>query len=116
MILSLYEKEAIISSLRNKANELKKQEMNRFYQLQHTKEINSLLKDVVHDYKEKYKYIISLKKQQQQQIGYLIHYIEKSMQEAGISEYKLHQAKIQKQTLLTQLQKIKKDLDELVIE
>lgn len=75
---------------------------------------NEFLTGVYKDYTKHYNYIIQLKNQQQEQIQYLVNYLEKSLEQAGLSESMIRQANHEKLRLKQQIEAIKDELDSLI--
>ena len=75
---------------------------------------NEFLTGVYKDYTKHYDYIIQLKNQQQEQIQYLVNYLEKSLEQAGLSESMIRQANHEKLRLKQQIEAIKDELDNLI--
>jgi len=100
--------------LNNKINELQEYNLHNLENLKKNQDENKILNYVVNDYKKYNDYILSQKQQQEQQIEFLIQYLDKSMKEAGVTESTLIQSKYERESLLRELNEIKKNIDEIM--
>jgi hypothetical protein len=112
--VSIANRDMLINLLNNKINELQKYKMGNIKQVKENQEKNIFLKEVVNDYKKYNDYILSQKQAQERQIEFLIQYLDKSMKEVGVTESTLIQSKIERENLLKELNKVKKNIDELI--
>ena len=71
------------------------------------------MREVYDDYKSYYDYIVGVKKDQEILILSLLHYLEKSMLEAGLTDKMIRQAKHEYNDLLNKLEGVRNDLAEI---
>ena len=107
-------RDRIIMKLNEQLNVLSSYKMERTRELKEKVEDNKLLARVVDDYKAYDNKIANMKKQQAEQIEYLLLYLEKSMAEAGLTDTMLEKAQQEKNGLVDQLNKITNDLNDLL--
>ena len=79
-------------------------------QLEEMKSNNEFLNEVYDDYDNYKNYIVGLKKDQEIQILSLLHYLEKSMLEANLTERMVKEAQNEEKILLNKLSKIRGEL------
>ena len=82
-------------------------------QLEEMKSNNEFLNEVYDDYDNYKNYIVGLKKDQEIQILSLLHYLEKSMLEANLTERMVKEARNEEKILLNKLSKIRGDLKDI---
>lgn len=104
----------IIMKLNEQLNVLSNYKMERTRELQEKVNDNKLLEKVVQNYKNYDNTIANMKKQQAQQMEYLLLYLEKSIAEAGLTDSMLEKAKQEKDNLARQIEKINNDLQTLI--
>lgn len=111
--MSIYDKDLLFRKIQCQIKKNKKKLINDFRELEHSKTNNEFLNDIYKDY-EKYKnYIVGLKKDQEIQILSLLHYLEKSMLEANLTERMILEAKNEEKILLNKLAEIRGELKEI---
>ena len=94
--------------LKNKKNLIKD-----FRELEDAKTNNEFLNEIYDDYNNYKNYIVGLKKDQEIQILSLLHYLEKSMLEANLTERMVSEAKHEEKILLDKLSKIRGELKDI---
>ena len=104
----------IIMKLNEQLNVLSNYKMERTRELQEKVNDNQLLEKVVQNYKAYDNKIADMKKQQAQQIDYLLLYLEKAMAEAGLTENMLQKASKEKENLSRQIERINQELETLI--
>ena len=87
--------------------------VSELHNLEKFKDENIYLKDVYNDYKSYYDYIVNMKKDQEIQILSLLHYLEKSMLEADLTNRLTRQAKHEQEVLLGKLNDVRNELSEI---
>ena len=87
--------------------------MKDFRELEEAKTNNEFLKEVYEDYGKYKNYIVGLKKDQEIQILSLLHYLEKSMLEANLTERMVLEARNEEKILLNKLSNIRGELKEI---
>jgi len=111
--MEVYNKDLLLKKIQCQIKKNKKKLINDFRELEESKSTNDFLKEIFNDY-EKYKnYIVGLKKDQEIQILSLLHYLEKSMLEANLTERMVLEAKNEEKILLNKLAEIRGELKEI---
>ena len=111
--MDIYNKDLLLKKIQCQIKKNKKKLINDFRELEHSKTNNEFLNEIYSDY-EKYKnYIVGLKKDQEIQILSLLHYLEKSMLEANLTERMVLEAKNEEKILLNKLAEIRGELKEI---
>ena len=111
--MDIYNEDLLSKKIQCQIKKNKKKLINDFRELEHSKTNNEFLNDIYKDY-EKYKnYIVGLKKDQEIQILSLLHYLEKSMLEANLTERMVMEAKNEEKILLNKLAEIRGELKEI---
>ena len=111
--MEVYNKDLLLKKIQCQIKKNKKKLINDFRELEESKSTNEFLKEIFNDY-EKYKnYIVGLKKDQEIQILSLLHYLEKSMLEANLTERMVLEAKNEEKILLNKLAEIRGELKEI---
>ena len=112
--MDIGERDNIIMKLNEQLNVLSNYKMERTRELQEKVNDNQLLEKVVQNYKAYDNKIADMKKQQAQQIDYLLLYLEKAMAEAGLTENMLQKASKEKENLSRQIERINQELETLI--
>lgn len=112
--MDIGQRDKMIMKLNEQLNVLSNYKLERSRELNEKMQDNKLLEKVYNDYKKYDHKMIELKKQQAQQIEYLMLYLEKAIAEAGITDTMLQQAQHQKRELETQIQKISSEMETLL--
>ena len=111
--MDIYNEDLLLKKIQCQIKKNKKKLINDFRELEHSKTNNEFLNEIYNDY-EKYKnYIVGFKKDQEIQILSLLHYLEKSMLEANLTERMVLEAKNEEKILLNKLAKIRGELKEI---
>ena len=82
-------------------------------ELHKIKDKNDSLREIFKDYKGYHDYIVNMKKDQELQILRLLHYLEKSLLEANLTNRMVREAKHEQQILLKKLNNVRGDLAEI---
>ena len=88
--------------------------LHKLVKLEKTQKENEFLKAIYRDYQHYHHYIIEQKQKQKRQLEILMNYLEKTMLEAGLSDVMVRQATHEQQRILTELDAVRDDLNELV--
>ena len=88
--------------------------LHKLVKLEKTQRENDFLKAIYRDYQRYHSYIIEQKQKQKRQLEILMNYLEKTMLEAGLSDVMVRQATHEQQRILTELDAVRDDLNELV--
>ena len=111
--MEVYNKDLLLKKIQCQIKKNKKKLINDFRELEESKSSNAFLKEIFNDY-EKYKnYIVGLKKDQEIQILSLLHYLEKSMLEANLTERMVKEARNEEKILLGKLSSIRGELKDI---
>ena len=111
--MDIFQKDMILKQI---ASEIKKNQNNigiGVVELYKIKDKNEDLREVYEDYRGYRDYIVNMKKEQELQILRLLHYLEKSMLEANLTERMVMEAKNEEKILLKKLAEIRGELKEI---
>ena len=111
--MDIFKKDMILKQI---ASEIKKNQNNigiGVVELYKIKDKNEDLREVYEDYRGYRDYIVNMKKEQELQILRLLHYLEKSMLEANLTERMVMEAKNEEKILLGKLAEIRGELKEI---
>lgn len=111
--MDLFSRDEILLLLKHQSNILRINNYDNACRLSKKRGENRLLEKVVYDYKKHNEMLLNLQKQKQEQIEFLLSYIDQSLEEAGINESMLAQAKYEQLNLLKELDSIASSIDEL---
>jgi|UniRef100_A0A6C0IPE8 hypothetical protein len=75
---------------------------------------NRFLEDVKRDYDNYHEFLISQKREQVDALEYINSYISDITKEGGLNDEKIQETRVQQEWILSELQKIKRELDEIV--
>ncbi len=84
--------------------------------LEETKKVqneNEFLESVTNDYRRYHKYIVDEKERERKQLQMLMGYLDKILQEAGLSAEMANRARFQQNQILGEMDKIKGELDRI---
>ena len=113
MYIDIFREDNILYQI---AQQIKKNQNNIGHsvgELYKIKDKNDSLREVYEDYKGYRDYIVNMKKDQEIQILGILHYLEKSMLEANLTDRMVNEAKHEQQILLEKLKTVRNDLDEI---
>ena len=111
--MEVYNKDLLLNTIKCQIQKSKKQLIKNFRDLEKSKKDNKFIKDVYEDYKDYKNYIVGLKKDQEIQILSLLHYLEKNMLEANLTQRMVDEARNEEKILLNKLSKIRGELKAL---
>ena len=111
--MDVYNKDLLLNTIKCQVQKSKKQLVKNFRDLEKSKKDNKFMKDVYEDYKDYKNYIVGLKKDQEIQILSLLHYLEKNMLEANLTQRMVDEARNEEKILLNKLSKIRGELKAL---
>ena len=114
--MSLYDKDLLLRKIQCQIKKNKKKLIRDFRELETAKTNNEFLDSVYEDYQNYKNYIVGMKKDQEIQILSLLHYLEKSMLEANLTERMIQEAKHEEKILLNKLAKIRGELKDITKE
>jgi len=113
-IMSVVEKDQILKQIQCEIKRNRNNMVSDLVDINKMKDTNIFLRDVYDDYRSYYNFIVNQKKDQEIQILRLLHYLEKSMLEANLTDKMVRQAKTEQQNLLGKLDEVRSDLAEIV--
>lgn len=111
--MDVVNKDLLLKKIQCQIKKNKQNLVKDFKELEKTKSSNEFLKDIYHDYDSYKKYIVGLKKDQEIQILSLLHYLEKSMLEANLTERMVKEARNEEKILLGKLSSIRGELKDI---
>lgn len=112
--MSVVEKDQILKQIQCEIKRNRNNMVSDLVDINKMKDTNIFLRDVYDDYRSYYNFIVNQKKDQEIQILRLLHYLEKSMLEANLTDKMVRQAKTEQQNLLGKLDEVRSDLAEIV--
>ena len=111
--MDVYNKDLLLKKIQCQIKKNKNNLIKDFRELEDAKTNNEFLKKIKDDYNNYKNYIVGLKKDQEIQILSLLHYLEKSMLEANLTERMVSEAKHEEKILLDKLSKIRGELKDI---
>jgi len=75
---------------------------------------NRFLTDVKRDYDNYHEFLVNQKNEQIGALEYINKYVEDIVTEGGVNDEKIKETRVQQEWILSELQKIKKELDDIV--
>ena len=112
--MSFMEKSIMLQQLTNAMNSNRERRLQEQRELEEMNKNNEYLKDVLDDYKKYHGHIAEQKSQFSGQLNKLVKHLEKEMNDAGLSDQQMRQAKFERNRILSQLDNIKTDIDNLI--
>jgi len=111
--MDVVNKDLLLKKIQCQIKKNKQNLVKDFKELEGMKSSNEFLKDIYDDYDNYKKYIVGLKKDQEIQILSLLHYLEKSMLEANLTERMVKEARHEEKILLGKLSSIRGELKDI---
>lgn len=111
--MDVYLKDKISNQIQCEIIKNRKNVANGLTEMKKLKDKNDFLRNVYDDYRGYHNYIVHQKKDQELQILRLLHYLEKSMLEANLTESMIDESKHEHKVLLKQLDEIRGELKEV---
>ena len=108
--MDIVNKDLLLKKIKCQIKKNKQNLVKDFKELEEKKSNNEFLKEIYDDYDNYKRYIVGLKKDQEIQILSLLHYLEKSMLDANLTERMVNEAKNEEKILLNKLSKIRGEL------
>ena len=105
-----YTKHKILNAIRCEINKNKNDLLKQHSELVDIKNTNKFLKMVHDDYKSYHNHINSIKKDQEIQILRLLHYLEKNLLEANLTDKMTREALHEQKVLLEKLESVRNDM------
>jgi hypothetical protein len=114
--MDIFRKDMILKQIASEIKNNRNAISHNVVELHNLKQENSSLGDIYEDYKGYHDYIVNMKKEQELQILRLLHYLEKNMLEANLTDRMVREAKHEQQMLLSKLNTVRSDLAEITEE
>ena len=111
--MDIFKKDMILKQIASEIKNNRNAISHNVVALHNLKQENSSLSDIYEDYKGYHDYIVNMKKEQELQILRLLHYLEKNMLEANLTDRMVREAKHEQQMLLSKLNNVRSDLAEI---
>jgi len=108
------EKSIILQQLQLETQRNQEQMLIEQREIAKIKEQNEFLKGVHEDYKRYHGHIAENKTKYMRELGKLSEYLKNQMEKSQLSETQMRQAKFEQEKILKDLDKVKKNIDELV--
>ena len=112
--MEVFRKDQLLKQIRCEIKKNRNYMVSDLVNMDKMKDKNIFLREVYDDYKSYYNHIVNQKKDQEIQMLYLLHYLEKSMLEANLTDKMVRQAKHEQQNIIEKLEKVRNDLAEIV--
>ena len=114
--MDIFAKDMILKQIASEIKNNRDAISHNVVELSDLKKKNSSLNDIYEDYKGYHDYIVNMKKEQELQILRLLHYLEKNMLEANLTDRMVRESKHEQQMLLSKLNNVRSDLTEITEE
>ena len=111
--MDIFSKDKILKQIQCEIKKNRNNMVSELHDLEKIKDDNIYLREVYDDYKSYHDYIVNMKKDQEIQILSLLHYLEKSMLEADLTDRLTRQAKHEQEVLLGKLSEVRNELSEI---
>lgn len=114
MNLTLAQRDIFLFEIEQQIKNKKKMILNKRKELEKKEKINNFLGNVKNDYQKYFNYILKEKQQQYYAMELLNKYVDDLIKTNKLAENDLEKAKGDQHEILSEIGKIKKELDELV--
>ena len=111
--MDLATRDKIIELLQSEIHKTQDSVMGYLEETKSVQNENEFLESVTNDYKRYHKYILDEKERERRQMQILIEYLDKVLQEAGLSADMANRARFHQNQILGEMEKIKSELDRL---
>ena len=111
--MDLAKRDKIIDLLQSEINKTQASVMEYLEDANKVQKENEFLESVTNDYKRYHNYILKEKERERNQMILLINYLDKILQEAGLSAQMANRARFQQNQILGEMEKVKNELDNL---
>ena len=111
--MDLANRDKIIELLQSEINKTQDSVMGYLEETKKVQNENEFLESVTKDYKRYHKYIVDEKERERKQLQMLMEYLDKILQEAGLSAEMANRARFQQNQILGEMDKIKGELDRI---
>jgi len=114
--MDLATRDKVIELLRSEINKTQDTVIDYLEEAKNVQNENTFLESVTNDYRRYHNYILSEKERERRQLQMLIGYLDKVLQEAGLSAEMANRARFQQNQILGEMDKIKGELDRITRE
>ena len=111
--MDLATRDKVIELLRSEINKTQDTVIGYLEEAKNVQNENEFLESVTNDYKRYHNYILSEKERERKQLQTLMVYLDKVLQEAGLSAEMANRARFQQNQILGEMDKIKGELDRI---
>jgi len=111
--MDLATRDKVIGLLRSEINKTQDTVIDYLEEAKNVQNENAFLESVTNDYKRYHNYILSEKERERKQLQTLMGYLDKVLQEAGLSAEMANRARFQQNQILGEMDKIKGELDKI---
>jgi len=111
--MDLANRDKIIELLQSEINKTQDSVMGYLEETKKVQNENEFLESVTNDYKRYHKYIVDEKERERKQLEMLMGYLDKILQEAGLSAEMANKARFQQNKILGEMDNIKGELDRI---
>ncbi len=111
--MDLATRDQVIELLQSEINKTQDTVLHYLEEAKNVQNENEFLEGVTNDYKLYHNYILLEKERERKQLEMLIGYLDKVLQEAGLSAEMANRARFQQNQILGEMDKIKGELDRI---
>jgi len=111
--MDLATRDKVIELLQSEINKTQDSVMGYLEETKKVQNENEFLESVKNDYKRYHNYIVDEKERERKQLQMLMEYLDKILQEAGLSAEMANRARFQQNQILGEMDKIKGELDRI---
>lgn len=111
--MTLANRDLMLYKIKQQIQNKKKLLVQKSKSLDKKKKVNHFLENVKEDYKTYYTYIIKEKKQQYEAMNLIKQYLDDLMKVEKMTDHEVKKAKYDQKVILSEIEKIKGELDEL---
>ena len=111
--MDLATRDQVIELLQSEINKTQDTVLDYLEEANNVQNENEFLESVTNDYKRYHTYILSEKERERKQLEMIMGYLDKVLQEAGLSAEMANRARFQQNQILGEMDKIKGELDRI---
>ena len=111
--MDLATRDQVIELLQSEINKTQDTVLDYLEEAKDVQKENEFLEGVTNDYKRYHKYIVDEKERERKQLEMLMGYLDKVLQEAGLSAEMANKARFQQNQILGEMDNIKGELDRI---
>ncbi len=111
--MDLATRDQVIELLQSEINKTQDDVIGYLEEAKDVQKENEFLEGVTNDYKRYHNYIVDEKERERKQLQMLMGYLDKILQEAGLSAEMANRARFQQNQILGEMDKIKGELDRI---